>query len=302
MSLSVQNVTKFYARQKALDDVSFQVRSGEVVALLGPNGAGKSTMMKIISCYLRPTSGKIVVCGFDTAIRPIDVKKCIGYLPENNPLYYDMYVKEYLLFAAGVFRLGKEGRKRVDEVIEMTALTDEHKKTIGTLSRGYRQRVGLAQALIHNPEVLILDEPTSGLDPNQLAEVRTLIRDIGATKTVILSTHIMQEVEAVCNRVIIINKGKIMANALTSELPLLSRSGMVLSVEFDQAVQAEQVRKIKGVLDVLEESPQTFKIFTGSNTDIRADVFRFANDNGLMLLTLSSKQQSLEEVFREMTH
>ncbi len=301
MSLIVQQVTKFYGRQKALEDVSFHIRKGEVVALLGPNGAGKSTMMKIISCYLRPTSGKIVVCGFDTATRPIDVKKCVGYLPENNPLYHDMYVKEYLLFVAGVYRLGKAAAKRVDEVIDMTALTDEHKKTIGALSKGYRQRVGLAQALIHDPEVLILDEPTSGLDPNQLAEIRALIKEIGRSKTVILSTHIMQEVEAVCNRAVIINKGKVMADAPTSELPLMNRSGRVLSVEFDRDVELDQVKKIKGVVEVLQETPRTFKLYSERDSDIRADVFNFAREKELVLLTLSSKHQSLEDVFRDVT-
>ncbi len=301
MSLIVQQVTKFYGRQKALEDVSFHIRKGEVVALLGPNGAGKSTMMKIISCYLRPTSGKIVVCGFDTATRPIDVKKCVGYLPENNPLYHDMYVKEYLLFVAGVYRLGKAAAKRVDEVIDMTALTDEHKKTIGALSKGYRQRVGLAQALIHDPEVLILDEPTSGLDPNQLAEIRALIKEIGRSKTVILSTHIMQEVEAVCNRAVIINKGKVMADAPTSELPLMNRSGSVLSVEFDRDVELDQVKKIKGVVEVLQETPRTFKLYSEGDSDIRADVFNFAREKELVLLTLSSKHQSLEDVFRDVT-
>ncbi len=301
MSLIIQQVTKYYERQKALDGVSFHIRKGEVVALLGPNGAGKSTMMKIISCYLRPASGKILVCGFDTAIQPLEVKKRVGYLPENNPLYYDMYVREYLLFVAGVFRLGKAGRKRVDEVIEMTALTEECRKTIGALSKGYRQRVGLAQALIHDPEVLILDEPTSGLDPNQLVEIRALIRKIGSEKTVILSTHIMQEVEAVCNRAIIINKGKVMADASTSELPLMNRTGSVLSVEFDQPVEPLHLQKIKGVVDLLQENPRTFKIYSGDHEDIRTEVFEFAKNNGLILLTLSLKKQSLEDVFRDMT-
>ncbi len=301
MSLIVQQVTKFYERQKALDDVSFHINKGEVVALLGPNGAGKSTMMKIISCYLRPTSGNISVCGFDTATQPIDVKKCIGYLPENNPLYLDMYVKEYLLFVAGVYRLGKVAVRRVDEVIEITALTDEYKKTIGALSKGYRQRVGLAQALIHDPEVLILDEPTSGLDPNQLIEIRALIRKIGAEKTVILSTHIMQEVEAVCSRAVIMNKGTIMADAPTSELPLMNRPGSLISVEFEQEVEVGKLKKIRGVVDVIKEAHCTFKLYSEGDSDIRADVFKFASENELVLLNLSSKHQSLEEVFRDLT-
>ncbi len=301
MSLIVQQVTKYYGRQRALDGVSFHIRKGEVVALLGPNGAGKSTMLKIISCYLRPATGKILVCGFDTAIHPLDVKKCVGYLPENNPLYYDMYVKEYLHFVAGVFRLGKAGMKRVDEVIEMTALTEECRKTIGALSKGNRQRVGLAQALIHDPEVLILDEPTSGLDPNQLIEIRALIRKIGENKTIVLSTHILQEVEAVCNRAIIINNGKIIADSSTAELPLMNRSGSVLSVEFDQPVDPEKLKKIGGVEELLQENPHAFKLYSSFGADIRTGVFNFAKDNGLILLTLSLKKQSLEEVFRDMT-
>ncbi len=302
MSLIVENVTKTYGRQKALDAVSFNVRRGEVLALLGPNGAGKSTMMKIIACYLPQTAGKASVCGFDVSQKALEVKKRVGYLPENNPLYLDMYVKEYLRFVAGVHGLGRKSPARVDEMIELTGLTAEYKKTIGTLSKGYRQRVGLAQALIHDPEVLILDEPTSGLDPNQLAEIRTLIKDIGKEKTVILSTHIMQEVEAVCNRVVIVNKGRIMADAPTGELRLLHNSGRVLLVEFDKRPDIQKIKDIEGVLDVVGEDENCYRVFLQGVDDPRPAIFRFAVDHGLTLLAMKRLEDSLEQVFREVTY
>ncbi len=301
MSLQAANVTKFYGQQKALDDVSFQISQGEVVALLGPNGAGKSTMMKIISCYLPQSAGQVRVCGFDVAEDPRSVKKRVGYLPENNPLYNDMYVKEYLMFAAGVHQLGRKGKQRVDEMIGLTGLEAEYKKTIGTLSKGYSQRVGLAQALIHDPEVLILDEPTSGLDPNQLAEIRELIRETGKSKTVILSTHIMQEVEAVCNRVMIIHKGRIIADAPTSEVRMLNKASRIIRAEFDREVNVEQLKEISGVMDVIKEPGSVYRILTGTGGDLRADIFRFAVNNGLVLLSMEQQDQSLEEIFREMT-
>jgi len=211
MSVKVDNITKLYGTQKALDDVSFEVKAGEVLGFLGPNGAGKSTMMKILTCFIPQSSGSANVCGYDVTQQPLDVKKKVGYLPENNPMYTDMYVKEYLSFICGIYHLDNQ-KQKVDEMIETVGLGIEQKKKIGALSKGYRQRVGLAQALIHSPEVLILDEPTSGLDPNQLSGIRALLRQIGKEKTVILSTHIMQEVEAICSRVIIVNKGKIVAN------------------------------------------------------------------------------------------
>ncbi len=301
MSLVVENVTKIYGRQKALDAVSFQVRRGEVLALLGPNGAGKSTMMKIIACYLPQTAGKVIVCGFDVSRQPLEVKKRLGYLPEHNPLYLDMFVKEYLRFVAGVHGLGRNSKARVDEMIALTGLTAEYKKTIGALSKGYRQRVGIAQALIHDPEVLILDEPTSGLDPNQLAEIRSLIRDIGKEKTVILSTHIMQEVEAVCNRVIIVNKGKIMADAPTGELRLLHNAGKALLVEFDKAPDIQKLKAIAGVADVVSEGRNGFRVFSQGVDDLRPAIFRFAVDHGFTLLTMTRQEDSLEQVFREVT-
>lgn len=301
MTLIAENVTKLYGRQKALDDISINIRQGEVVALLGPNGAGKSTMMKIIVCYLPQSQGKVSVCGFDVKQKPLEVKKRVGYLPEHNPLYHDMYVKEYLHFVANLYRLGPKARNRVDQMIELTGLTAEHRKTIGVLSKGYRQRVGLAQALIHDPEVLILDEPTSGLDPNQLAEIRTLIREIGKDKTVILSTHIMQEVEAVCNRVIIVNKGKIMADAPTSELRRLNKSGGVCFVEFDASPDIEKMKRIEDVADVVMVDEKCYRVFSEGMRDIRPELFRFALDQGLILLTMTREESSLEQVFREVT-
>lgn len=301
MSLVVENVTKMYGQQKALDAVSFHVNRGEVLALLGPNGAGKSTMMKIIACYLSQNAGKVTVCGFDVSRQTLEVKKRVGYLPENNPLYLDMYVKEYLRFVAGIYRLGRKLQARVDEMIELTGLTTEYKKTIGALSKGYRQRVGLAQALIHNPEVLILDEPTSGLDPNQLADIRALIKDIGKEKTVILSTHIMQEVEAVCNRVIIVDKGNIMADSPTDELRLLNRAGKQIVVEFDQPPDIEKIKDIDGVVDVIMESKNCFRIISQGVDDVRPVIFRFAVDQGLTILELYLQEGSLEQVFREVT-
>jgi len=217
MSIVISNVSKIYGTQYALNNVSFEVKKGEIVGFLGPNGAGKSTLMKIITCFIPPNEGDVSVCGFDIWNDSIEVRKRIGYLSESNPLYHDMYVREFLEFVAGIYHL-KNVKKRIEEVIDMTRLEIEQHKKIGALSRGYRQRVGLAQALIHDPEVLILDEPTTGLDPNQLVEFRELIRQCGKSKTVLLSTHIMQEVEAMCNRVIIINKGNIVADNSMQDL------------------------------------------------------------------------------------
>lgn len=303
MTLKAENITKYYGRQKALDSVSFEVSHGEVVALLGPNGAGKSTMMKIIACYMPQTSGKMQVCGFDTTQNPLAVKKRMGYLPENNPLYHDMYVREYLQFVAGLHRLGRRAGKQIDSVIELTGLASEHKKTIGTLSKGYRQRVGLAQAIIHDPEVLILDEPTSGLDPNQLTEIRALIKEIGRTKTVILSTHIMQEVEAVCSRVIIINKGVIMADAPTAEMRLLNKAGRLFYVEFDKQADISALRSIDGVIEVIPNDGADFsyRVLANNTVDVRPEIFRFAVNNELIILSLIPQQESLEQVFKQVT-
>ncbi len=301
MSIESKNVTKVFGTQRALDNVSFKVKQGEVVALLGPNGAGKSTLMKIITCFIPQTGGQVSVCGYDVVTHPLEVRKRIGYLPENNPLYHDMYVKEYLEFVAGLYKMGKAGRKRVSEMIETTGLTLEYRKKIGALSKGYRQRVGLAQALIHDPEVLILDEPTSGLDPNQLAEIRGLITKIGKEKTVMLSTHIMQEVEAVCDRVIIINKGRIMADAPTGEIQLLNEASRIIRVEFDKPADEEVLKQLKGVVDVIKEKNTVYKIFSQSEKDIRADIFNYAVKNGLVILAMDHEEQTLEQVFRQLT-
>lgn len=236
MSISIQNLTKVYNEQKALDNVSLEINKGEIVGLLGPNGAGKSTMMKIITCFIPPTKGSVKVCGYDIFDNPMEVRKKIGYLPEQNPLYLDMYVREFLNFIAGVHGLGKQKKERIEQMIEMTGLTKEVNKKIGTLSKGYRQRVGIAQAMIHDPDVLILDEPTSGLDPNQLVEVRELIKNAGKDKTVLLSTHIMQEVEAVCGRTIIINNGQVVADDNTKHLA----SGQSLETIFRKITQGIQ--------------------------------------------------------------
>src|SRR5574344_317318 len=237
MSISIKSLTKIYGEQKALDNVSLEIGKGEIVGLLGPNGAGKSTMMKIITCFIPPTEGSVKVCDYDIFDSPMEVRKRIGYLPEQNPLYLDMYVREFLYFIANIHRLGKEKRERVEYMIELTGLTKEVNKKIGTLSKGYRQRVGIAQAMIHEPEVLILDEPTSGLDPNQLVDVRNLIMAVGKDRTVLLSTHIMQEVEAMCSRAIIINEGEIVADNRTSELHNLKIGQEFVLVEFIEPVE-----------------------------------------------------------------
>jgi len=250
MSIIAKEITKIYGKQKALDAVSLEINAGEVVGLLGPNGAGKSTMMKIISCFLPPTSGEVSVDGFDIFGQEMEVKKRVGYLPENNPLYLDMYVREYLSFLAGIHKLGKNKRSRINNIIDLTGLGLEQNKKIGALSKGYRQRVGLAQALLHDPSVLILDEPTSGLDPNQLLEIRSLIKDIGKEKTILLSTHIMQEVEAICDRAVIIHMGKIVADDSTANLSRRTTGNDIIKIEFSDTVEAESIEKIIGVQTV----------------------------------------------------
>lgn len=301
MSIKVEHITKLYGTQKALDDVSFEVPRQQVVGFLGPNGAGKSTMMKIITCFIPQSSGTASVCGFDVTEQSIEVRKNVGYLPEHNPLYLEMYVKEYLEFIAGIHHLNGSKQKRIAEMIEITGLQVEQKKKIGALSKGYRQRVGLAQAMIHNPQVLILDEPTSGLDPNQLSEIRSLIKEIGKEKTVILSTHIMQEVEAVCNRVIIINKGKIVADANTSILQQQSSSGNFVLVEFDKATTRSQLEKIPGVMKAESLNEKSWRLKTAADADVRADIFNFAVSNHLAVLSMQKEEQRLEDIFHALT-
>jgi ABC-2 type transport system ATP-binding protein len=299
VSISVSGITKLYGDQKALDDVSFEINKGEILGFLGPNGAGKSTMMKIITTFIPPTSGTVKVCGYDISSQSMEVRKSIGYLPEHNPLYLEMYVREYLGFIAGLHKL-RNSENRVAEMIGMTGLEKEQHKKIGALSKGYRQRVGLAQALVHDPEVLILDEPTSGLDPNQLAEIRGLIRQIGKEKTVMFSTHIMQEVEAICDRVIIINKGKIVADAKAGEIGKQA-SGYTIHVEFDKEVSAELLLKINGVSKAKKVGARTWELHSEHSEDIRPAIFNFAVKGELTVLTINKTEQRLEEIFQQLT-
>jgi ABC-2 type transport system ATP-binding protein len=302
MSIIVREVTKIYGKQKALDSVSFEIKTGEVVGFLGPNGAGKSTMMKILTCFLPQSSGKASVFGFDVEEQSLDVRRNVGYLPEHNPLYHDMYVKEYLEFICGLHRL-KDVPSRISRMIEMTGLQVEQKKKIGALSKGYRQRVGLAQALIHDPKVLILDEPTTGLDPNQLSEIRHLITEIGREKTVMLSTHIMQEVEAVCSRVIIVNKGKIVADDTTGNIQKHAiTGGQVVTVEFDKEISAQALLSVSGVTSAIPgATPYSWKLETLTEQDIRPAVFQFAVQNGLAVLAMQKEERRLEDVFKQLT-
>lgn len=300
MSVKVENITKLYGSQLALDNISLTINSGEIVGLLGPNGAGKSTLMKIICCYIPFDSGRVAVCDLDITAHATEVRKNIGYLPEHTPLYLDMYVKEYLSFIAGMYKVNNSS-KRVAEMVAMTGLGDEQGKKIGALSKGYRQRVGLAQALIHDPKVLILDEPTSGLDPNQLSEIRHLIKNIGNEKTVILSTHIMQEVTAICNRVLIINKGKIVADDTAGNLQNSMQDVNTILIEFDKPVAAEKLLQVNHVLKAAPISSVKWKISTPVDKDIRTDLFRFAVENNLVVLSMQKEEQSLENIFQQLT-
>lgn len=300
MSIIVQNVTKQYDTQLALNDVSLTIGKGEIVGLLGPNGAGKSTLMKIITCFIPPTKGTVSVEGYDIWEQSMEVRKLVGYLPEHNPLYLDMYVKEYLGFVGGIHHLkGQELNKRIDEMIEMTGLGVEMHKKIGALSKGYRQRVGLAQAMIHNPSVLILDEPTSGLDPNQLVDIRNLIRDLGEEKTVLLSTHIMQEVEALCDRIIIINKGVVVANDNIENLT--KESDNVLVVEFEGKVTMEMLRNIVGLKQAKSIKDNQWILESKADLDIRQDLMRWAINNNVIIKSMQREETSIEECFQRLT-
>ena len=300
MSIKVEGVTKNYGEQKALDNVSLEIKPGEIVGFLGPNGAGKSTMMKIITCFIPQSAGRVEVCGFDVEKDPVNVKKHIGYLPEHNPQYLEMYVKEYLLFVAKLHGV-KNAKERVKEMIDLVGLQVEQNKKIQALSKGYRQRVGLAQALLHDPDVLILDEPTTGLDPNQIVEIRNLIKTVGKAKTVMMSTHIMQEVEAICDRVIIINKGTIVADKPTAELQRQSSNVQLIEVEFDGKPGIAQLKNIKGVKKARNVKGNTFEIEADAKGDVRSDVFQFAVDNGFKVLGLQVEEQDLEAVFQRLT-
>ncbi|MCF8301850.1 MAG: gliding motility-associated ABC transporter ATP-binding subunit GldA [Bacteroidales bacterium] len=301
MSVQVEHITKIYGEQKALDDVSFEVKPGEVVGLLGPNGAGKSTLMKILTCFLPQTSGEASVMGFDVLEESVEVRKRVGYLPENNPLYLDMYLKEYLEFIAHVHKLGKNIWNRIAEIIELTGLGQEQNKKLGELSKGYRQRVGIAQALIHQPEVLILDEPTSGLDPNQLVEIRNLITKIGKEKTVILSTHIMQEVEAVCDRTIIIHKGRIIADDQTENLSRQSANRQVIIAEFDSPIDKNMLASIQGVIKTENTAGNTWRIEATTERDVRSDIFKAAVNENKTVLSLNKETRRLEDIFHQLT-
>ena len=297
MSIKVEQLTKVYGTQIALNKVSFNMKKGEIVGFLGPNGAGKSTMMKILTTFLNATEGKAIVNDFNVLSDAIKVQQSVGYLPEHNPLYQDMYVKEYLGFNANVYKVDKN---RIDEVIQLTGITTESHKKIGQLSKGYRQRVGLANALLHDPDVLILDEPTTGLDPNQLVEIRELIKNVGKEKTVFLSTHIMQEVEAICDRVIIINKGEIVADKKLSELK--DDKEQIIVVEFDYRVEEAFLKNLPKVTKVINMHDFVYELTFSTAEDMRSYVFDFAHDNELKILQLNKKNQSLENLFRELTN
>lgn len=296
MSIEVKDISKSYGAQKALDAVSFSVNKGEIVGFLGPNGAGKSTLMKILTTFLNTDEGTAEVNGHNVSSAQKAVQKSVGYLPEHNPLYLDLYVREYLAFNADIYKVGKQ---RIDEVIQLTGLTPEAHKKIGELSKGYRQRVGLATALLHDPEVLILDEPTTGLDPNQIVEIRELIRSIGNNKTVFLSTHIMQEVEAICDRIIIINNGKIVTDKKLKNIA--EDKQQVIEVEFDLRVEEQLLRTLPNLLSAVNVHDLTWELTFSTTKDMRPALFDFAQQNGLKTLQLNQKSKNLEAVFREMT-
>ncbi len=297
MSLVVENISKNYGDQKALDNISFSIKKGEIVGFLGPNGAGKSTLMKILTTYLKADSGSAIVNDFNVVSEQKNVQKSVGYLPEHNPLYLDLYVCEYLRFNADVYGVTKT---RIEEVIELTGLTSESHKKIGALSKGYRQRVGLATALLHQPDVLILDEPTTGLDPNQLVEIRDLIKNIGKDKTVFLSTHIMQEVEAICDRVIIIDKGKIVTDKKLNTL-VTDATEQILEVEFDKEVDQSDFAVLPDLIKAINIHDALWELTFSTATDRRSDVFDFAQNKGLKTLQIALKNKNLEQIFREKT-
>jgi ABC-2 type transport system ATP-binding protein len=301
MSIEVKNLLKEYGEQKAVNNISFKVNKGEIVGFLGPNGAGKSTTMKIITGYLQQTGGEATVCGIDVATQPLETKKKIGYLPELNALYYDMYVKEYLAFVAEVHNIANK-QEAINKTIETVGLTLEAKKKIGQLSKGYKQRVGLAAALIHNPEVLILDEPTTGLDPNQIIEIREVIKQQGKDKTVLFSSHILQEVEAICDRVIIINKGNIVAD---DKLSVLQKSGNQLQsvkVEFKEVVDSTVLKALSGVTDVMNIQYSIFNIQCADAEMVKKQILQLAIEKNLNIISLQSESQSLESIFKALTN
>jgi ABC-2 type transport system ATP-binding protein len=301
VTVDIKSITKYYGEQKALNEVSLSINQGEVVGLLGPNGAGKSTLMKIITSFVPPTSGKVSIEGFDVQEKPLEIRKKIGYLPEHNPLYHDMYVKEYLNFVLNTYPGSQNNKTVIKDIIELTGLGPEQKKKIGALSKGYRQRVGLAQALIHNPDILILDEPTSGLDPNQIVEIRKIITDLGKSKTIILSTHIMQEVEALCNRVIIIDNGNIVADDSPKNLSKAKSGTTMYNVEFKEVVSKESLEGISGILEARNIGGTKWLLSSSSKNDLREDIFKFAVKSKFNVLSLSVDEQKMEDIFHNLT-
>lgn len=302
MSVVISELSKEYGSQKAVNAISFEVKQGEVLGFLGPNGAGKSTTMKIITCYIPPTSGQVQVCGFDVVKDSMQVRRNIGYLPEHNPLYLDMYVHEYLQFIGSLHGLkGTPLRNRINEMIDLCGLDREQGKKIGSLSKGYRQRVGLAQSLIHDPQVLILDEPTTGLDPNQIVEIRQVIKNAGKDKTVIFSTHIMQEVEAICDRVVIINLGKIVADSPVRELHRYRQGTQTVSVEFAEEVNLAKLEALPGVQAVHRQENGQYHLSTDGQADVRALIFKLAAENNWTLLGLRQEENTLENIFQSLT-
>ncbi len=300
MSIKVSDLTKIYSSQKAVDNLTFEVGKGQILGFLGPNGAGKSTTMKMIACFIPPTQGQVEVCGMNIFDHSMEVRRKIGYLPENNPLYLDMYVKEYLHFVAGLHKLPNKS-KAVADKIEMVGLTLEQNKKIGMLSKGYRQRVGLAQALIHDPEVLILDEPTSGLDPNQLVDIRNLIKTVGQEKTVILSTHIMQEVQAMCDRVIIINRGQLVADDPIEKLSDRILGEAIVTVSFKDKIDTKMLEQLEGTKQITPFADNKFHIFSDTKVDIREDLFHLSVKNNWVILEMHKEVHSVEDVFHKLT-
>jgi ABC-2 type transport system ATP-binding protein len=296
MSIEVQSVTKSYETQLALNEISFSASKGEIIGFLGPNGAGKSTMMKILTGFILPTKGTVFISGINVLKNPIEAKAHIGYLPEQNPLYEDMYVKEYLQFQASIFKVPKE---TIETVVNTVGLKPEVHKKIGQLSKGYQQRVGIAAAIIHNPDVLVLDEPTTGLDPNQIQEIRTLIKELGKDKTILFSTHIMQEVEAVCDRVIIIKKGELLVDKPIKELK--KSNEQTIEVTFDYKIEEQFIQMLPNMISFKNNFDNTWYITFDSSEDMRPVIFDFAKENGLKILELNSKNQSLEVFFSELT-
>ena len=300
MSIEVSNLLKTYGEQKAVDNVSFRIAKGEIVGFLGPNGAGKSTTMKIVTGYLQADAGDATVCGIDVRKSPLDSKKKIGYLPESNPLYYEMYVREYLDFIADIHHVSGK-KKKIEEVIQTVGLSPESKKKIGQLSKGYKQRVGLAAALIHDPEVLILDEPTTGLDPNQIIEIREVITRLGKNKTVLFSSHILQEVEALCDRVIIINKGKLVADDTLSNLRQNNREQHEVLVSFQEPVDIELLKSLRDVTTVNKPQKTNYTLETTNPDSVRKQLLELSLQHNLNIVSLRSESHSLEDIFRDLT-